>query len=72
MKTRSFPTVGKIEIFEEIDDSKVVNRERDYSGDYDDETTWDYYDLEDGRRCVYRNGFFWEWLEGGSGDASEG
>lgn len=67
MKIRSFPTTAqtpkKIEIFDEIDNSPVIEHERDYSGEYEDKSTWDYYTLEDGHRCVYRNGFFWEWLQ---------
>lgn len=51
-----------IEILDEIRGSKVIAHEREYDGDYDNETTWDYYILEDGRACVYREGFFWEWI----------
>ncbi len=51
-----------IDIYDEIDGSPVVKREREYSGDYNDETTWDYYVLADGRVCLYRNGRFQEWL----------
>ena len=63
MKIRSFPTMSKIKIFEEIDDSKVIRHERHRGGMGDDESVWDYYALEDGRYCIYRNGFFWEWLD---------
>jgi hypothetical protein len=59
-----------IDIYDEIDGSPVVVRERDYSGDYENESVWDYYTLEDGRRCVLRNGFFWEWLEGRASEST--
>ena len=55
----------RIEILDEVKGVKVTAHDREYDtpDGGNDETVWDYYSLADGRRCVYRNGFFWEWLE---------
>ena len=54
-----------IDIYDEIKGVTVTGYEREITPtpDGEDENIWDYYTLADGRRCVYRNGFFWEWLE---------
>lgn len=48
----------KVKVEKEVRGVKIARHEREVSGS----DTWDYYDLVDGRRCVFRNGFFWEWL----------
>jgi hypothetical protein len=57
--------IEMIEIRDEVKGVNVVSHEREYTDGYDasEEVVWDTDELEDSRRCVYRNGFFWEWLD---------
>jgi hypothetical protein len=51
--------VAQVKVLKEVQGVKVKGHTREWGGD----TCWDYYDLADGRHCLYSNGFFWEWLD---------
>jgi hypothetical protein len=54
----------KVPIEKFIKGQRVVEHKREYDlEDGDISSVWDYYTLEDGKRCIFRNGFFWEWLD---------
>lgn len=59
------PTRVRTPILSQILGVDVVKHDDEMTTEPDGETWWDYYQLANGRMCVYRNGVFEDWIQPG-------